>query len=324
MTSQDGIHFTIFETESGERIDRYLAQRLEGVTRAAVQRWIIDGRVTVDGQPCRAKDKLLAGAIVVVRPDLPPASSAEPDPTVVFDVVYEDDALLVVNKPAGLVVHPGRGHRHGTLVNGLLARPGFERITADPRDPEGRLRPGIVHRIDKDTSGLLVVAKTEQAREGLKAQLARHSMDRSYRALSIGVPEARVIHTLYGRDPQSRLRFSCKVTRGKEAVTAVELIEVLAAGRAAHLRCRLRTGRTHQIRVHLSQECRTPLLGDQLYGGMVRHSALSSLAQQLGRQALHAELLGFVHPLTGVSHRFESELPQDMQAAYCRLRELPA
>lgn len=305
-----------------QRVDSWLASELSGVTRAAVQRWILGGRVLIDGRICRPKDKLRPGALLEVSPEQEPASAATPDPSVVLDVVFEDEALLVVNKPAGLVVHPARGHRTGTLVNGLLARPGFERLSPDPKDAGGHLRPGIVHRIDKDTSGILVVAKTPAAREGLKAQLAAHTVEREYRALTIGVPREGRIATLHGRDPKSRLKFSSQVTTGKRAVTEVRVEERLAEGRAAFVSCTLETGRTHQIRVHLSGECGTPILADALYGGLRGHDAVLEVARALGRQALHAGVLGFAHPETGKNLRFEAPIPQDMVEALARLRAL--
>jgi 23S rRNA pseudouridine1911/1915/1917 synthase len=310
------------EDQSPERVDRVVVRLMEGVTRAEVQRWIESGRVLIDGRPCRPKDKLRPGVELLVRPDLPPKTSAEPEDNIPFEVLFEDEHLLVVNKPPGLVVHPGRGHRTGTLVNGLLARPGFERPPSDPEDPEGYLRPGIVHRIDKDTSGVLVVAKKSQAREGLKAQLAAHSVERCYSALTIGVPRVGKVETLHGRDPRSRLRFSSKVSRGKTAITHINVLEKLAANRAALVECRLSTGRTHQIRVHLSQEANTPILADALYGKGRGEPEIVSIGDALGRQALHARVLGFEHPTTGETLRFETPLPKDMQEALNALRAL--
>ena len=231
--------------------------------------------------------------------------------------------MLVVNKPAGLVVHPARGHRSGTLVNGLLARPGFSLPNPDPEDEQGSLRPGIVHRIDKDTSGLLVVAKDDVTREGLKTQLARHTVERAYLALTVGTPVAGTIKSLHARDPKSRLRFTSRISEGKLAVTHVRLLERLAGGRAAFIECRLETGRTHQIRVHLSEQSKTPLLADATYGGRPSlASELSEIAQALGRQALHAAVLGFVHPITGESLRFEAPPPADFAHALQALRAL--
>lgn len=312
--------FVIEAGQPEERVDRALTRLLPDVSRASVQRWIAEGRVLIGGAPCRAKDMVRPGSVLEVDQGPPPSTDAEPDAQVVFGVLHEDEHLIVVDKPAGLVVHPARGHARGTLVNGLLARPGFERATADPRDPEGQLRPGIVHRIDKDTSGVLVVAKTEPAREGLKAQLAAHTVERSYLALTIGVPRPGAISTLYGRDPRSRLRFTSRVAEGRSAVTHVELIERLAGGRAAFVRCRLETGRTHQIRVHLTERAQTPLLADRLYGRASRDPLLAEVASVLGRQALHAAVLGFEHPITKQLLRFESPLPNDFERALAALR----
>jgi len=280
--------------------------------------------VWVDGAPARSSVTVRAGMAIDVEPGARPATSAEPDPSVVLAVVHEDEDLLVVNKPAGLVVHPARGHFTGTLVNGLLARPGFERVTADPRDREGALRPGIVQRLDKDTSGLIVVAKTEKARESLKAEIQAHQTERVYLALTVGVPRAGVIRTFYGRHPRSRLRFTSLLREGKAAVTHVSVREVLASGRAALVECRLETGRTHQIRVHLSEQAKTPILADALYGSARSDAELSAVAAAIGRQALHAAVLSFVHPTSGVRLRFEAPLPADMAVALDALRALSA
>lgn len=304
------------------RIDKVLADELPDVTRATVQRWIEEGRIRIDGRPCRARDRVEVGSVIEVEPGPPPLSRAEPDASVELSVLHEDAHLLVIEKQAGLVVHPGRGHASGTLVNGLLARPGFSHAPADPRDPAGALRPGIVHRIDKDTSGVLVVAKSEVAREGLKAQLSEHTVERVYRALTVGVPVAATIETQHGRDPSSRLRFTSRVIRGRRAVTHVAPLEVLAAGRAALVECRLETGRTHQIRVHLSERAGTPILADALYGGRRGAPEVVAIAEKLGRHALHAAVLGFTHPVTGQPLRFETPLPGDMQEALEGLRRL--
>jgi len=315
--------FVLGAEQRRERVDKVLARLLPEVSRATVQRWIEEGRVQVDGKPCRARDSVSAGSAIALEAGPPPASEADPDPSVVLEVCYEDSELLVVNKPAGLVVHPARGHRTGTLVNGLLARPGFSRPSPDPDDEQGSLRPGIVHRIDKDTSGLLVVAKDERAREGLKAQLATHSMERRYLALTVGTPAASTIKTLHARDPKSRLRFTSRTSEGKPAVTHVSVLERLAGGRAAFIQCQLETGRTHQIRVHLSEQCKTPLLSDPLYGGRPSMAQdIQEIAGALGRQALHAAVLGFVHPLSGKSLRFEVPPPPDFAGALEALRAL--
>jgi 23S rRNA pseudouridine1911/1915/1917 synthase len=315
--------FVLGADQRRERLDKVLARLLEDVSRATVQRWIDEGRVLVDGKARRARDDVRAGERIDVEPGPPPLSSADPDPEVVLDVRYEDEHLLVVNKPAGLVVHPARGHQTGTLVNGLLARPGFTFLSPDPRDEQGALRPGIVHRIDKDTSGLLVVAKDDRSREGLKSQLADHTVDRVYLALTLGVPKIDTIRTLHARDPKSRLRFTSRAKEGRIAVTHVRVLETLAASRAALVECRLETGRTHQIRVHLSEQAKTPLLADALYGKVANASDLAGISEALGRQALHAAVLGFIHPVTGERLRFEAELPLDFARALAALRDIP-
>ncbi len=314
--------FVLAEGQRRERLDKVLARLSPEVSRATVQRWIEEGRVLVDGKPCRARDNVSAGNRIELRPGPPLRSSADPDPSVVLDVHYEDEHLLVVNKPSGLVVHPARGHRNGTLVNGLLARPGFELVSADPRDEQGSLRPGIVHRIDKDTSGLLMVAKDEPTREGLKAQLARHSVERVYLALTWGVPTLTTISSLHARDPKSRLRFTSRGSTGRTAVTHVHVRESLAGGRAGFIECRLETGRTHQIRVHLSEQAKTPLLADALYGKTSVSPELANIATRLGRQALHAAVLGFIHPASGQPMRFEASPPDDFAHALAELRAL--
>jgi 23S rRNA pseudouridine1911/1915/1917 synthase len=181
-----------------------------------------------------------------------------------------------------------------------------------------------VHRIDKDTSGILVVAKDEPTREGLKAQLAAHSMERLYRAITLGVPRPGTIDTLYDRHPRSRLRFTSKARKGKRAVTHVAVLETLAQGRAALIECRLETGRTHQIRVHLAEQAQAPLLSDWLYGREPSAPELRAISSALGRQALHAAVLGFVHPRTAQPLRFESPLPAELEQALRALRALKA
>jgi 23S rRNA pseudouridine1911/1915/1917 synthase len=303
-------------------LDRALSRLLADSSRSTLKRWIEEGRVFVDGKPARASTRVRSGSVLEVDPGSRLPTAAEPDDSVSLDVLYEDDDLVVVNKPAGLVVHPARGHWTGTLVNGLLARPGFERPTSDPLDAQGALRPGIVQRLDKDTSGVLVVAKTEAAREALKAQLAAHDTERRYLALTLGVPRSGRIESFHGRDPRSRLKFTSRIPEGKLAVTNVTLREPLAGGRAALVECRLETGRTHQIRVHLAEQAKTPILADPLYATLPRDPELRAIAEALGRHALHAELLGFQHPKSGETLRFLAPLPADFEAALASLRSL--
>ncbi|MFO7178941.1 MAG: RluA family pseudouridine synthase [Pseudomonadota bacterium] len=313
------LRFELGTDVASDRVDKVLARLCTGTSRSTIQRWIREARVRIDGRLCRPRDEVGPGHVLEVEPGPPLPSAAAPDSSVEFGVVYEDDDLIVVDKPAGLVVHPARGNPDGTLVNGLLARSSF-RASIDPRDETGALRPGIVHRIDKDTSGLLVVAKNEAAREGLKAQLQAHTVERRYRAITIGVPNETTIRTAYGRHPRSRLRFTSRVREGKPAITHVAILERLAGGAAALVECRLETGRTHQIRVHLFEQCNTPLLGEPLYRRSPVPEVLTEAAARIGRQALHAAVLGFEHPRTGAHLRFESPLPEDFSAALGLLR----
>ncbi|MBX3262625.1 MAG: RluA family pseudouridine synthase [Labilithrix sp.] len=336
----------------GTRLDRFLASTLSamegGPSRTELQRWIEHGSVKVDGAARKASDKLREGARITVEPEPPPKTEALADAGVEFDVVYMDDAVIVLDKPAGLVVHPARGHQTGTLVNGLLARGVFEPPDGDEELDErpsvsargddaasgddaqafpggardlDRSRPGIVHRLDKGTSGLMVVARHPRAREHLKEQFAAHSIEREYVALCVGEVKAKTFDTLHGRHPTDRVRFSSKVKTGKRAVTHVRPLE--GFGRhATYVACRLETGRTHQIRVHLADD-RTPILGDPLYGKVPKHEVLREAALALGRPALHARVLGFVHPMTGEAIRFEVDPPADFQLALTTLRAMP-
>lgn len=355
--------------KSGVRVDRLVADALvaRGITRAEVQRWIDDGRVThVSGARRKGADKARPGDVFLVRPMEPPATAALPDASVVFTVLYVDDDLVVVDKPAGLVVHPAAGHPTGTLVNGLLARGYFDRELLEspdegPSDEDevdaahaaaaaailgseaaqksradglSRMRPGIVHRIDRDTSGVLVVARTAFAREKLKVEFAAHTIDRVYEALVVGDVVARTFTTFYGRHPRDRKLFSSKVREGKRAVTHVSpkarfsVISRAGASRdgapqvvATHVECRLETGRTHQIRVHLADAGHS-LLGDAMYGSTPKDPQVAAIARALGRQALHARRLGFRHPRTGAPLVFESEPPEDFRKALEALRAL--
>ncbi|NUP14170.1 MAG: RluA family pseudouridine synthase [Polyangiaceae bacterium] len=300
-------------------------------SRATVQRWMTEGRVIVDGRAAAPADKLAVGASVEVTPAAGPPSVAVPDASVVIDAVFEDETLLVIDKPAGLVVHPARGNWEGTLVHGLLARKGFEQAAfaedadeSEGSDPSVLLRPGIVHRLDKGTSGLLVVAKTADAREALKTQFSAHTIDREYVAIVVGEPHDATISAPHGRHPRDRLRFTSlgAPVAARRAVTHVHVLAQWAG--AALVACRLETGRTHQIRVHLTERMKTPILGDPLYGRRPKDPAILAVGDELGRQALHARLLGFTHPRTGERMRFESPMPADMERAADALKRLPS
>jgi 23S rRNA pseudouridine1911/1915/1917 synthase len=285
-----------------------------------VQRWIVNGHVLVNGERCAPSSSVAIGSRIYVEPEGPEPTHAEPDSSIKLDVVYEDEHLLVVDKPAGLVVHPAKGHADGTLVNALLGRGGFERAEADPLDPEGHLRPGIVHRIDKDTSGLLVVAKDATTREALKALFAAHDIEREYVAIVVGTMVDTTFETLHARHATDRLRFTSFTETGKRAVTHVRVLERFVG--ATFVACQLETGRTHQIRMHIAERGKAPILRDLLYGKPPKDPKLRAIADTLGRQALHARRLGFVHPITGQRLSFESPLPRDIAQALESLRAL--
>jgi 23S rRNA pseudouridine1911/1915/1917 synthase len=320
-TPSSGRRFEIAAAElrTRDRLDKGIVEGLEALgqatSRATVQRWIAEGRVTLDERIERtASTPLRDERRIVIVPSPPPPSYAAPDPSIRLDIVYEDDALLVVDKPAGLVVHPARGHATGTLVHGLLAHPTFDphEASADGGDQEVLVRPGIVHRLDRGTSGLLVVAKTARARERLKEAFAAHDIDREYFAVAVGHVEAQTVDSLHGRHPHDRLKFTCLANPvgARRAVTHIAVEERFAEATAVV--CTLETGRTHQIRVHLAERLRAPILGDPFYGSTPSAPLLAELAASLRRQALHARVLGFKHPMTGRRVRWESPLPRDL------------
>jgi 23S rRNA pseudouridine1911/1915/1917 synthase len=279
-------------------------------SRATYQRWIRDGRVELDGAVASSKSRVRAGQTIRVRPAPPPPSRAEPE-DIALTVLYEDEDLVVIDKPAGLVVHPAAGHASGTLVNALLHR--FGALAGEAE------RPGIVHRLDALTSGVMVVARTVPAREGLMRAFAAHDIERAYLAIALGAPPNKARYeTSYGRHPRDRKRFTSRVSRGKRAVTDIEVLERLHG--AALVRCTLETGRTHQIRVHLAEHG-FPILGDKVYGRVPKDKRLREAAESLGRQALHAAVLGFVHPVSRAPLRFTTEPPEDFQRALAALRD---
>lgn len=295
----------------GERLDKALAER-SGLSRERVKALIGEGAVTVAGRPAAgASAKTAAGASFTIA--VPPAAPATALPQdIPLAIVFEDDHLIVVDKPAGLVVHPAAGNADGTLVNALLHHCAS---TGGLSGIGGVARPGIVHRIDKDTSGLIVVAKTDAAHEGLAIQFADHSIERAYLAVVRGVPAppAGTVAGLIGRSDRDRKKMAVldpQASRGKRAVTHYAVQRRLA--HAALVECRLETGRTHQIRVHMSS-IGHPLVGDPVYGRL--DSRLRPLLDRLSfrRQALHARLLGFVHPVLGDRLLFTSDMPEDMR-----------
>ena len=305
------IVITLSEDEAGERIDRVLGRRCPEFSRSALQRWIEQGRVEQAGEVVSRKTKAVGGAEVSIRPAPPEPLSAEPQ-EIPLEVLFEDAHLIVLDKPAGLVVHPAPGHPDGTLVNALL----YHAEVQGGADP---LRPGIVHRLDKDTSGVMVVAKTPQAHERLVEMFQGHSLERAYLAIALGRPPQSITYdTFHGRHPANRKKFTSRGNRGRRAVTHLETVELLHG--SALVRCHLQTGRTHQIRVHLAEHGH-PVLGDPLYGKSIGDPELRRVSTELGRQALHAALLAFAHPITSEEMRFETEPPEDFERALSALRD---
>lgn len=299
------------DEDAGQRIDRVLARRCPEYSRSALQRWIEQGRIEQAGEVVSRKTKALAGAEVTIQPAPPQQMRAEPQ-AIPLEVLYEDEHLLVVDKPAGLVVHPAPGHPDGTLVNAIL----YHAEVHGGADP---LRPGIVHRLDKDTSGVMVVAKAPAAHERLVEMFRRHSLERAYLAIALGRPPLTATYdTFHARHPGHRKKFTSRGERGRRAVTHLQTVEPLRG--ASLVYCRLETGRTHQIRVHLAEHGH-PVLGDPLYGKSIADPELRRVSTELGRQALHATLLAFAHPITGESMRFETKPPEDFQQALASLRD---
>ena len=313
-----GTGATIIEgviTDGGQRLDKALAEA-SGLSRERVKTLLGEGRVTLDGQPvAQASLKSAVGtAFAMAVPATVASEAAAQD--IPLAVVFEDADLIVVDKPAGLVVHPAAGNLDGTLVNALL-----HHCAGQLSGIGGVARPGIVHRIDKDTSGLLVVAKTDVAHEGLARQFADHTIERVYLAVTGGypLPPAGTVTGAVARSHANRKKMAVvSDARGKHAVTHYKTLERLGAD-AALVECRLETGRTHQVRVHLASIGHA-LLGDPVYGRAP--SRLRPLLTRLGfaRQALHAAVLGFVHPVSGQFQRFESPLPDDLRELLVELR----
>ncbi|MDO4731943.1 MAG: RluA family pseudouridine synthase [Bacillota bacterium] len=294
------IELTIKETSQGQRLDVFLAEQYEEFTRSRIQNMIRDGLVIVNGGTVKTGYRLQAGdqlQLIFVE-DAPARSVAE---DIALDVVYEDVDIIVVNKPQGMVVHPAFGHAQGTLVNALLHHCG------DLAGINGVLRPGIVHRIDMDTSGLLVAAKNDAAYLGLTAQWKTHDIERRYHALLHGIiPEDRgSIDAPIGRHPRERKKMAVEPKNGRNAITHYRVLERLPFSACTYAEMRLETGRTHQIRVHMAH-LGHPVVGDKTYGRRKER-------YQLAGQLLHAKVLGFKHPIHGESLRFESPLPDYFQ-----------
>lgn len=302
----DIIKIQVASDDAGERLDAYLAEELDGISRAYIQKLIGEALVMVNGKTVKANYKTKVNDEVILQIPEPEVIEVEPE-AMALDIIYEDGDVLVLNKPVGLVVHPAYGHYSGTLVNGLLAH------CQDLSGINGKLRPGIVHRIDKDTSGLLMVAKNDLAHQSLAEQLKEHTVERAYIALVQGVVSepGGMIDAPIGRHESERKKMAVVLKNAKQAITRYKVKERYA--KCTLVECQLETGRTHQIRVHMAY-IGHPLVGDPLYGQRKNNLDFQG-------QALHAYLLGFVHPRTGESMRFQVPLPEGFQGTLNRLSQ---
>ncbi|MCI8400409.1 MAG: RluA family pseudouridine synthase [Oscillibacter sp.] len=284
------------QNAAGWRLDAWLADQIEAVTRSTLARLIEEGRVTCQGKPASKKMKLTGGEEIAVELPDPEPIKAVPQ-NIPLDVVYEDADVIVINKPKGLVVHPAPGHPDGTLVNALLYH-----CKGSLSGVGGALRPGIVHRIDRDTSGLIIAAKNDQAHQGLSAQLQDHTLARTYECIVTGhmKESSGTVNAPIGRSQQDRKKMAV-VTGGRPAVTHWEVLQALKG--CTHLRCKLETGRTHQIRVHMAY-IGHPVLGDTVYGAKKPVLGLQG-------QCLHAVALRFIHPRTGALVELHCDLPAE-------------
>lgn len=299
--------YTITNEQENLRIDKYLAQTVPDISRSYLQKLVTDGQVLVNGVPVKTSYKLKPGDIVQVTIPEPEVLQIIPE-DIPLDILYEDADILIVNKPKGMVVHPAAGHTTGTLVNAVMYHCKDELSSIN-----GVLRPGIVHRIDMDTTGVLVVCKNDMAHQSLAEQLKVHSITRIYYAIVYDnlTEDEGTIHKSIGRHPTNRKKQAVNVKNGRDAITHYRVLERLQ-GKYTLVECRLETGRTHQIRVHMAA-IHHPLLGDTLYGPAKDPFHLQG-------QTLHAGVLGFMHPRTGQYVEFRAELPEYFQELLNRLR----
>ncbi len=313
MTDQDTYTLLVSEDKDGMRLDRFLTEEMPGMSRSRVKALIDQGHISsLDAKKINPSAKVIGGQTFVIT--IPPVAAADPEPqNIPLDILFEDEHLLVLNKPVGLVVHPAAGNWDGTLVNALLFHCGDSLSGIG-----GVARPGIVHRLDKDTSGVMVVAKSDLAHRHLAGQFEAHSLERAYKAVVWGVPSPREdrIESLIGRSPNNRKKMAVLEIGGKYAATNYRVERVL--GRAASLlECRLETGRTHQIRVHMSH-LGYSIVGDPVYGGGGRNKlklASVDVRNQINafkHQALHAHLIGFIHPKSREFMRFTVDVSNEI------------
>ncbi len=322
--TQELYQVTAGEDDAGQRLDRVLAARLDGLSRSRLKSLIESGMVSAGGATINEPSTRVkpGQTFAIVVPETEPAIPQ--GQALALDVVYEDEDLIVIDKTAGMVVHPAPGNPDRTLVNALIAHCG-----PSLQGVGGVRRPGIVHRLDKDTSGLMVAAKTDRAHQGLVAQFAARSIERVYAAVVWGCPrpaEGEISGNI-GRSPRNRKKMAVLARGGRPALTRYRLRRSLAGGAASLLECRLATGRTHQIRVHLSHKGH-PVIGDPVYGRRPQRrldrlpQAARAAVGAMKRQALHAQSLGFIHPRSGENLQFESDLPEEIKRLISSLEVL--
>ena len=298
---------TVSPEDAGVRIDKYLAEQLPDITRSYLQKLLKDGSVQMNGKPVKASTKTAVGAVIALTIPEPEEPEILPE-NIPLDILYEDSDVILINKPKNMVVHPAAGHYTGTLVNALMYH-----CRGDLSGINGVLRPGILHRIDKDTTGVLIVCKNDRAHNALAEQLKEHSITRKYRAIVCGnlKEDEGTVDAPLGRHPQDRKKMAIVRSGGKRAVTHYRVLERF--GNDTYIECQLETGRTHQIRVHMAS-LGHPLLGDEIYG-----RAKSPF--KLEGQTLHAMVLGFIHPTTGEYMEFEAPLPEYFEKLLEKLRK---
>lgn len=304
---QDIYEYLVKDSDAGQRIDKLLSIQLTDFSRSYIQKLLSDRAVLIHGQPIKSNYKVKEGDYIQVEIPEPEVLDVQPE-NIPLDIVYEDTDILIINKPKGMVVHPAAGHYSGTLVNAILYH-----CQDDLSTINGVLRPGIVHRIDMDTTGLLVICKNNMAHQSLAEQLKVHSITRKYTAIVYdNIPEDNgTIHKTIGRHPVDRKKQAVNVRNGRDAITHYRVLERFG-GKYTMVECQLETGRTHQIRVHMAS-IHHPLLGDTVYGP-------SKDPFHLQGQTLHAGVLGFIHPRTGKYVEFHSELPEYFQNLILMLR----
>lgn len=316
----DNLEFYFEPGQGVERLDRFLSRVLPDISRSQLKKLIDQQQIVVDGEAVKAGVRLRGGETVLVT--IPPVEAVEAlAQDLPVEILYEDSDLIVINKAAGMVVHPACGHASGTLVNALLFH------CSDLSGINGELRPGIVHRLDKDTSGVMVATKNDATHNHLAEQFKQHSINRRYVALVHGrvQDERGIVDQPIGRHPTQRKKMSSKCRSGRKAVTHWKMLRRYDSDSLTLLEMRLETGRTHQIRVHFS-EMNLPLIGDPLYGNRTRINAINDIEvrqriQQFHRQALHARLLGFIHPSSGEYMEFTTPIPDDMSGILALLDE---